>query len=464
MFTHDDFFDNSFDIYGIFMVNGRYAGNSIQRILTHSNLLKTIVMALVNIFIIFFISSAKDTKHQNNKLEFGITILLFLLMPISMVRQAVVWTSGFCNYVIPTIFILYFIYINFNYNDIIKSKSKSKLIIFFVSGIISSLFMENITIYLVLMSAFFVLYIKLNYNIISYIDISVLVGNIVGAVLMFSSPAYRSVIKGEDQYRQTVLDLGIFNQVIKNIKIISLDGFFRNFILNVFIFLLIVAVCYSKRNMLKSLHTKLLVLLCLFFDFIFCVFSLMISINLTSVSIINTFNKLFGQNIKMRIAVLLLYFFSILVLSIVVPLDRKKKIKILFYLFSIVTILAPLFLVSPVGPRNMYIIYVFQIMYGIEILSELKLPISSKKFIFLLTTFLSVFLWILLLYIYSSNYFFNKKRVIKAEFDAKHSDTIVVKRLPYSDFLWVPEPVGKYDEELFINYYNLPKNTRIKVK
>lgn len=76
--------------------NGRYMGNLFVLILTRSNILKTLTMTAILFGIVYFSSSI-----VNKKLPLLYIALMFLLaIPSSILKQTVVWTSGFSNYVV----------------------------------------------------------------------------------------------------------------------------------------------------------------------------------------------------------------------------------------------------------------------------------------------------------------------------------------------------------------------------
>ena len=84
--------------------SGRYVGNLIVLALTRSNLLKTITMAFMLTGIIYFVE-----KLTREKWTFYLSILLMIFLPKAVFRQAIVWTSGFSNYVMSVFFTLIYV-------------------------------------------------------------------------------------------------------------------------------------------------------------------------------------------------------------------------------------------------------------------------------------------------------------------------------------------------------------------
>ena len=71
-------------------------------------------------------------------------------MPVTILRESVAWASGFANYVLPILLILFIIYKNIYLLDNKQDKEEKnilKLIWYFVISFVGSLFIENITLY-----------------------------------------------------------------------------------------------------------------------------------------------------------------------------------------------------------------------------------------------------------------------------------------------------------------------------
>ena len=92
-------------------VNGRYLGNLFGINLSSSLLLRVIIKTAVFIGIIYLI---KIISKKKNSLYYLLILSLLLFMPKEIFRQVIVNSSGFGNYVVPTIGILTIIYIHLN--------------------------------------------------------------------------------------------------------------------------------------------------------------------------------------------------------------------------------------------------------------------------------------------------------------------------------------------------------------
>ena len=131
---------------GFVNYNGRYFGNIIVLILTRSLLLRSFIVAITLVGIAHQISSFVN-KYVNRTLILALTLIL--LLPPRVGAQAIVWTSGFTNYAIPTFLTL--VYLNVCRESLFTNSSidysKFRLFSMLLLGIGNSLIMENVTIF-----------------------------------------------------------------------------------------------------------------------------------------------------------------------------------------------------------------------------------------------------------------------------------------------------------------------------
>ena len=122
-------------------LNGRYMGNIFSVILTKGVILRGLLEGLIISSIIYIIKKYTKAKYVY-------IILFILIMPLEIFIQSISWTSGFANYAISTLCLLIVLLLfqrlwksnKFNYISIIS--------LFII--IISSLFIENLTVFLLL--------------------------------------------------------------------------------------------------------------------------------------------------------------------------------------------------------------------------------------------------------------------------------------------------------------------------
>lgn len=228
--------------------NGRYLGNLLVILLTRYRVIRALTLGFSYTSIILL--SFKIVNKKSLPI-FLISIILVLFMPRTLFRQVVSWTSGFTNYVPPMIFVLIWILINKRIlNDKCIILNRRRVFLVFVLGVITCLFMEHVTIYIVIASLVSLIYcykreIKINIGQVTYF-----IGALVGAVLMFQNGAYLNVVKGEDFYR-SVPRSGIIMQSIKR----YFYTVYHNLVSNNVVVLVIISVCLTYL-FLKFIYKK----------------------------------------------------------------------------------------------------------------------------------------------------------------------------------------------------------------
>ena len=242
--------------------NGRYVGNLIVLVLTRSVLLRVIVMVATIFGIIYLSYKLTDDKKFSLLL---LSTLLILSVPKLILRQAIVWTSGFTNYALPTVLILLALYLIYKTSKEYKNKKNINIITavgLLVLGFCSSLFVEHITIYLVVISLLLVLYYFIKYKKVPIKYIAFFIGSLLGAILMFSNGAYGNIANNEDGYRSIPTNgiISLIEKVQENFKTIYQELILNNLILNIVLASLLLITIYNflKNNKPSKLKKGLI--------------------------------------------------------------------------------------------------------------------------------------------------------------------------------------------------------------
>ncbi|MDD4718580.1 MAG: DUF6056 family protein [Bacilli bacterium] len=432
--------------------NGRYAGNLIVMFLTRSRLLRMIIMTLTILGIIYLCSKI---VNKEKKVLFYIGFMLFLTIPTAVFTQAVVWTSGFTNYAISVVLTLIYIYLN---KDIIVKNNENKKtkysILIFLLAFISSLFIENLTIYNVILGITLILYSNKKYKKVSNFNISYLIGSILGSVLMFSNGAYQNVLNGSDNYR--AISKGIFGILEKYFIVIYKELIFNNLLLNIIITILLVVLTYRFINKNKDKKIKDILLFSIIINVSYTIYTLMVTINQSWFILLN-YTKYFEGIFT------ILYFLSIVTITIITISNKNKKMKLLFYLSSIILMVLPLFFVSPVGSRCFFATYIMFIMYIVELTDYLfedkAIQLVGKVALFIIVI-LGIYLLNIYAYIFSIDY--NRNRNVQK--NSKDFEVVIVEVLPYQKHVWMPNPLPKYGLETnYKSFYNIDKHIKFYV-
>lgn len=180
--------------------NSRYVGNGIEIVMTRSRFLKTLILTVV--YSLIPILTAKIVRRVTyagenqstlpylmaNALIFGINTLVW--------RQTYGWIAGAANFVISYLFVL--IYILVVLDDGRKNSQSFRIwhgMGCILLGIIMQLFIENLAIAMVGISIAVVVYTRFYRKKPGYAALSLLLGNVIGVGIMFSSSMYKTLFQ-----------------------------------------------------------------------------------------------------------------------------------------------------------------------------------------------------------------------------------------------------------------------------
>lgn len=235
------FFSGTFLTY-----DGRYLGDLLVILMTHSKIISFIIYGISAVAISYLIMKIAQALFNNYHpiLTLLLTAIILLSPPKDIYRQIWGWHAGFANYVPSVIFPLFFIYIiskyynNFSAQINISKFGKSLLLI---TAILSQFLAEHITLLNCFNDLIILLFLRRHFSsdffhkYFRWLGL----GHLVGAILMFINGAYLKILwQGHDSYRsldshQAML-LPYLKTFLSNKKIILLIifiiiGFVLNF-------------------------------------------------------------------------------------------------------------------------------------------------------------------------------------------------------------------------------------------
>lgn len=434
--------------------SGRYFGNLIVLALTRSNVLKAFTMSTVLTGTVAILNKMTG----NNALGLWTSTALLALMPVTLLRQAVVWTSGFANYSTSIFLTLIYIY---EIRDIFTQKPKNspaKAIPLLVLGFGNALIVEHLTMYNIALGLGVIGFVLIKYKKIIIQHIAYFVGVIGGTVLMFSNSVYHKVADGEDNYR-TFAGADIISRMKENFaQTIMTSGFANNRLLVTAIaaVCLLVLVKHTKNagKIQKALAVLFYLPIALYapFSYFFggCAF------------ILN--GKPLPKMLMLVTALAtVVYAASIFFFVIVLSIKADNKLKLLFIVGSAYVMIAPLLVVTPIGSRCLFAPYIMLIYLVLE-LFNMNDDVTKKQFNKAAPTMLvvSVIATAFLFCIYGAVYTANNERVEKAKYDSQQTDVIEVCDLPYRDFVWYSELNKDVWKDRFKSFYGIDENIKIK--
>lgn len=452
-FTHDDWaWGSGFGIERLMTnfdnYNGRWFGNFTVLLLTRSNVLKTISMALCLTLLLWFIN--KLTK--DNKLNKWISLFLLAAIPKFILRQGLVWTSGFANYVVSIVLVLIYIYMNRKlFEDKYEEVGKLKSILLFILGFITALFVEHVTIYLLVLGIFVIGYKYIKFKKISFSSIMYFIGSVLGTILMFSNSAYSNVASGNDGYRSFGLSNFIGSSIKSFFNTISNELFLQNYVLNIVLSVCILIFLYKYLINNPNSKFKKLIYLMVLVLVAFPIYALILKV--TTVPLFLKYTKYVSGLFS------IIYFLCIFASTLFIS-DKAKMKRIIFVLFSILMLTAPLFVVTPIGSRCFFPMYILWIWVCVEYF-DLVIVNKENEFIkvILIGGIITFYVYLLLTYAYIFKVNLQRENYIKDNLD---KDYLVLPKLPYESYHWLGNPLNEEFETRFRSFYGINEDTELE--
>ncbi len=209
-YTHDDWLwgvPQGFRNFIEAELNSRYSGNLIVLLLTRFKYFKIAFMGAVFTLIpllctelAFIVSDEGENKYSASSriILFLFCSALILSMPRLMWRQTYGWVSGFANFVVSIPLVLGYIFILTrlaDYNERSKIRTVIVSILLFSYALSSQMFIENLTLYIVLISVIYFFYRLVQHKNIPLLFWPMFVGAVVGCAAMFSSSLYQTLFQ-----------------------------------------------------------------------------------------------------------------------------------------------------------------------------------------------------------------------------------------------------------------------------
>lgn len=413
-------------------LNGRYLGNILTIIITKNMLLKSFLISLTLSTIILII-------HHIFKIKYRYILFFLLIMPIDMLKQSIVWASGFANYGFSTLFLLLTIILVQKLWHVNKLNIKS--LILFIVSIFSCLFVENLTVFMVLLflSLNVIYYIK-NHK-INYSLIIGLIGVLIGTYIMFSHPVYINIFNGGDNYRNIADKRGIFHRIMSNYGLVI-----KNYVIEGSALLFIIMLAVTNKYYKKT-EDKIYSIL-YNYSLIYLTYAIISNIFLLEAK----FNYILYLNILLSI-IFIISFITIIIKA------YKDKTNILNIILVIIGILAPLFIVTPIGPRNLLMIYILEIILLFTICKETNYILRSKKVDYMILLISSI-LTFCYFNIYGNISYYYNKRLNYLKTINMCSNEILLFKIPNGEYLWQSEFEG--NSEYFIKQiYHIDDSSKL---
>lgn len=421
-----------------FTWEGRIISRIIIVFLTYRKWMWNIISSLVTTSIIYFIM--KIINPKNKKATLLLIFLTFLLMSFKVFTQTLIWVTGNITYVFILPLLLMYFYFVFN----TEKYNKNKIILLSMLNIVMTMFIEQMSILLVISNVIFFLYKSIKNKKIDKSSLVFLICSLFGTTLMLLSPGSQLRY---NEYHSYFKSLSIFNKILYNIP-----NFIKyTYTINFFLLILLSTtnlILVKKINAKKSIKI-ILWLFTLIIPIGTCISYLLSTINIDIPFFIDNTNKL-----------LCLYYFVYTIITFYLIYKEKNKKAIFFFAIGILSNL--IMLLSPTsGNRSTIGTYIFTTISLLIIIdSNIKF---NKRTICVLTTFVIIFCSVHLTFYISAYRLHNEHLNNIKQARENKKDKLYLRKYPETlDFLL---PVGdSYKEGLFKKIYGINDNVNIIYK
>ena len=171
--------------------NGRFLGNSLHLLFSSSFVLNAFARAAIVLGILWGVARVARIRSL---VALPVILLAVLVPAVPILKQAMVWSAGFYNYVVPVFLILLLVVL---LRDV---SARWKPVVVLPLAVAACLFMETVSVGLVVVSVVLLVSALIRHR-ATLSSVAFFVGSAVGAAVMFGSPVYGRVLSGDDAYR-----------------------------------------------------------------------------------------------------------------------------------------------------------------------------------------------------------------------------------------------------------------------
>jgi len=201
------YFGSNYFPQGIFLkYDGRYLGDLLVITMTKVRPIAFLAYGTFMTTIVYLIQKIREQIKMPKSIGLvsaSLATALILLTPKVIFKQILGWHAGFANYVPSLVFPLFMLYLVLkNYDNKDVHYYRTSTILIFFAAIAAQFFAEHITILNVFNSILVWLFLRKHFgNHFKKILNLILIGNFIGAFLMFINGAYLKILFGTDSYR-----------------------------------------------------------------------------------------------------------------------------------------------------------------------------------------------------------------------------------------------------------------------
>jgi hypothetical protein len=448
--------------------NGRYSGNLLILALSRQRPLRALTEAAVLTGIISAVTYLAGGEKRNAAV---LSSFLLLTCGRTLFRQSVAWASGFCNYVVPVLFILLYLCcrkaVQPN-SEHEKRKPSPALNVMLCAGMlalsfVTSMFVEHVTIFVIVLAAATPVIEKIKYRRIQAFGAFYLAGALGGAALMFSNGAYDSIIDGADGYRTMAAGVaGLTARVFYNAGTIFVETVKNNLVLNtVTTVLLSVLACrhlMSEPRRGKASAIRLIVA----YNIAYVLYTFF-------AAVYPKWKILLGYTLRFEILISFFYLLFTFLLSMLCLKSRQRKLSILFCFACVAILTLPLFFVTPIGGRCFFPSYVIQILIACFISEEAissaeksaAAAMYARQILGLGVAAACVFRASIFGYVFKTE--LRRNGYVEEQLKEGRA-TVYVIALPYAEFMWNANPSdAEVWTDRYKDFFGIDEDTKTEV-
>lgn len=473
-YTHDDWdWGNSIGFTQLVYatVNSRYVGNFLVVILTRSEFIKTLVMGmfffLMPVYALYVSTGKRLEVKTQNVVMLLLSYVLFTGFPLDIWQQTNGWVSGFANYSFSAVILAIFVK---QCADLFKEKIELKtrlgrMALYFFTSFVLQLFLENITVYVVAV-AFCVFIARWMYGKKPSLNaLAILLGAILGAILMFSSNIYDSLINtgyAVGDYRALTVDLNgdlfrLVYQTIYNFIAVILTDLYKGYWEYCLLLILILSLLGFKT---RACTPKALFLLVQAVNILFIIYFAGQTVNI---------DEWLSRGDTRYMAMLRLLssvgFFGLVAVQLFMyEKDIKKAGFAAMLWLSVPGVMLPLAVVNTVGPRSFFTSLFFIVMVTLLVADKLLEHTSTKWLKIAGGVSAAVFLLICLRLgtaYYEIGQVKNQRDLLIEQAKSEGLDEIIFPDYKNKDYLWLPNSSGYLSS--FKEFYDIDASVHISI-
>lgn len=341
-------------IKGLYLTtNGRLSSWVLSVGLAHGYLISSIFRAGIMLLLVYSSLSLVKGTGKTAWQRYSI-VLLLLILPASVIAQAVVWRSGFYVYTTSTAVALCLAAFLMNFSKNKQSVASMRTYVgVFLSSLTLVMFVESMAILALSILLLIMLNTRSNeytteFRKVLYVSFF---GALLGSLIMFSSPSYRNIASGGDYYRSIgVRDANKTeaNPYIQNAYALTTMSISNNPSVYITMGLMVTYLSLSKRRKFRS-KTNLIYYAAPTL-FVYIIFSKNVIFN----KIIADKHEVISYLVSVGHTLAVLAFLGIFVFITTINASKTIRGKIKLMNSALVLSILPFIFINPFGPRNMF--------------------------------------------------------------------------------------------------------------